>query len=481
VFGINSSRNRHRIALGALVSVALVASTAGCAASGSGSSGDKVTITLSGPNQWNNSSDSFGKPWDKLVSDFEAAEPNITVKTTVLPATSWVDTLSTQLSAGTAPNLVFQQAPHTPDQVVVLDKYLQEPNPFIPGNTHWIDNFNSAHFGTGNERSLDANGHYSYVPFNLTSLGIYRNDTLLKKAGVTGDIETFDDLMSACTKIKDAGFSPMAMDSGTNAADWTFWSLGSMLLRKYADKINVFDSAGNPGTAPQVTQKGLAKAVLTGELSVTGTPEVKDMLKLEKQLYDTCATPNWSGIAAGSAGDEFSGGKAAFMFSTSFYSSYLESVDFKYSTMPFPTVEKSNSQYADGSLAQFGASDGGTSYMISSTTKGSQLDASIKFLQYVTSAKGGQAWLDGTGAIPSTLDAKTPAAAEGLLQGKWSETPPIKFFTKTPKAKSGQNAYEGYLIGSESLDAQAEQMQADTVAAWKEVATASGWTDDWAK
>lgn len=477
MFRFNSG-SRKRWA--ALVSVAL-ASTAGCGGSGSGSSGDHVTITLSGPNQWNNSSDSFGKAWDKLITDFEAAEPNITVKTTVLPATSWTDTLSTQLSAGTAPNLVFQQAPHRPDQVVALDKYFQEPNPYIPGNKHWIDNFNSAHFGTGNERSLDANGHYTYVPFNLTSLGIYRNDTLLEKAGVTSNIANFDDLMNACTKIKAAGYTPMAMDSGANAADWTFWSLGSMLLRKYAAKINVFDSAGKPGTAPQVTQKGLAKAVLTGELSATGTPEVKDMLKLTKQLYDTCATPNWSGITAGSAGDEFSGGKAAFIFSTSFYSSWLAGADFKYSTMPFPTVTKSDSDYADGSLAQFGASDGGTSYMISSTTKGAELAASIKFLRYVTSAKGGQAWLDATGAIPSTLDAKTPATAAGLLQGKWSVTPPIKFFTKTPKAKSGKNAYEGYLIGSESLDAQAKQMETDTVAAWKEVATASGWTEDWAK
>lgn len=476
----SSTTHKRRMAIGAAITVAVVASTAGCTASGGGSD-DHVTITLSGPNQWNNSSDSFGPAWDQLITDFEAAEPNITVKTTVLPATSWTDTLSTQLSAGTAPNLVFQQAPHNPDQVVALDDYLNEPNPYIPGNEHWIDNFDSAHFGTGNERSLDPNGHYTYVPFNLTSLGIYRNDTLLKKAGVTAPIENFDDLMDACTKIKDAGYTPMAMDSGANAADWTFWSLGSMLLRKYADQVNVFDSAGNPGTAPQVTQKGLAKAVLTGQLSATDTPEVKDMLKLTKQLYDTCATPNWSGIAAGSAGDEFSGGKAAFIFSTSFYSSWLDGVDFDFSTMPFPTVTKSNSEYADGSLAQFGASDGGTSYMISSTTKGAELAASVKFLQYVTSAKGGQAWLDDTGAIPSTLDAKTPAAAEGLLQGKWSETPPIKFFTKAPKAKSGQNAYEGYLIGSESLDAQAEQMEADTVAAWEEVAAASGWTEDWAK
>ena len=37
--------------------------------------GKKVTIELRGPNQWNNNAKSFGPEWDKLIKDFQAAEP----------------------------------------------------------------------------------------------------------------------------------------------------------------------------------------------------------------------------------------------------------------------------------------------------------------------------------------------------------------------------------------------------------------------
>lgn len=88
-----------------LVAAAMVVSACG-GSTDSGKPGDKVTITLSGPNQWNSSGSSFGKPWEELVAAFEAKEPNIKVKTVVLPLNSFGQTISTQLAAGTASELV---------------------------------------------------------------------------------------------------------------------------------------------------------------------------------------------------------------------------------------------------------------------------------------------------------------------------------------------------------------------------------------
>ncbi|MGH2346315.1 MAG: hypothetical protein ACRDG4_13905, partial [Chloroflexota bacterium] len=88
-----------------------------------------VTITLAGPNQWNNSGTSFGEPWEQAVAGFEKLNPGLTFKTNVLPLTSFFQTEATLLQAGSAPELIFNQTNYKPYQVVALNKYLMQPNP----------------------------------------------------------------------------------------------------------------------------------------------------------------------------------------------------------------------------------------------------------------------------------------------------------------------------------------------------------------
>ncbi len=67
-----------------------------------------VTITLAGPNQWNSSGTSFGPPWNNWCPPFEAANPGVTLKTNVLPLTTFFQTEATLLQAGSAPELISQ-------------------------------------------------------------------------------------------------------------------------------------------------------------------------------------------------------------------------------------------------------------------------------------------------------------------------------------------------------------------------------------
>ena len=48
-----------------------------------------VDIVLDGPNQWTTSPTSFGAPWEAQVKRFEAANPGVTLKTNVLPLTTF--------------------------------------------------------------------------------------------------------------------------------------------------------------------------------------------------------------------------------------------------------------------------------------------------------------------------------------------------------------------------------------------------------
>ncbi|NLP84178.1 extracellular solute-binding protein [Microbacterium sp. CFH 90308] len=460
-----------------------VASLAACSA-GSDNPEDTVTITLAGPNQWNADPSSFGPEWEALVAAFEEAEPNIKVETVVLPLAEFATTLSTQLSAGTAPELIFNQAPHTPDQVVALDEYLDQPNPYVEGNEKWVDVFNADYFGPTATNARNAAGNYEFIPFNLYISGLYYNADAFAEAGIDTPPTTFDDFIEACGDLKDAGYIPLAVDNSYASQNYVYSPIRAMLQDKYFDEWNVFAPDGSPGTSKQIGAKGFAHAVLTGALDATTTPEIAETMTLMKTVFDECGTPNWSGVtstgAAFTGGEDFLGGEAAIAFGSNFAATNLTDVDWEYGTMPFPTITKSDSALSSGREAQSGASVGGTSYMIPATTEGEKLDAAVKFLQFASAPEHIQPWLDETGGIPALADAEPAPGLEGLMTGSWFESPRVPARALIPRALAGQAVYTGWLTGSKSLQDQLTELQGMWVENSHELAEDGGWTEDWA-
>lgn len=469
-------RTRSWAGAAGLTAVALVA--AGCSAPAE--EGDAVTITLAGPNQWNTQADSFGPAWEDLIARFEKAEPGINVETTVLPLTGFGDTLSTQLAAGTAPELIFAQVPHQNEQITPLNEYLDEPNPYIEGNERWLDIFDDDYFGEAQANNV---GDFEYVPFNLVIAGIFYNQEIFDEAGVDGaEIETFEDLIGACEKISDAGYTPMAMDNGSLGAGWISETIYAMLFDKYVDEWNVYAADGSEGQAEVVSWKSFARAVLTGEVNAETTPEVAEAIELTKEVYDTCATPNWSGIPSTATfvgADEFISGQAAMAWGTNFATGTLEDADWEWSSFGFPTITKETTSLSTEAPAHFGAAAGGTSYMIPATTEGEQLEAAVKFLQFATSIEGGQEWLDGTGGLPSTVDAEPAPGLERLMEGEWAQK--RMNLSMRSDASKGKNILEGYLLGSKTLDEQLAILQNEWTTWANEQVAKSDWTEDWAQ
>ncbi|WP_157988051.1 ABC transporter substrate-binding protein [Jiangella endophytica] len=446
-------------------------------------SGDAVTITLAGPNQWSSDPSSFGPEWEELIAAFEEAEPNIQVETVVLPLAEFATTLSTQLSAGTAPELIFNQAPHTPDQVVALDGYLEQPNPYVEGNEQWVDVFKPDYFGPTATNARNAAGNYEFIPFNLFISGLYFNADAFAEAGVDEPPATFGEFIEACGDLKDAGYVPLALDNSYGAQNSVYAPIRSQLQDRYFDEWNVFAPDGTPGTSAQIGAKGFAHAVLTGALDATSTPEIAETMRLMKTVFDECGTPNWSGVTSTGAftgGEDLVGGEAAMAFGSNFAASNLADVDWEYGTMPFPTITKDDSPLSTDREAQSGANVGGTSYMIPATTEAEQLDAAVKFLQFVSAPERVQPWLDGTGGIPALADATPAPGLEGLMTGSWFEAPRVPARALIPKALAGQAVYTGYLTGSKSLEDQLAELQSSWVENSFELAEDGGWTEDWA-
>jgi ABC-type glycerol-3-phosphate transport system substrate-binding protein len=468
----------------ALAALTVAGTLTGCA---SGSSTGKTTITLSGPNQFNAETSSFGGAWDKLVAGFEKENPDITLKTNVLPISSWAQASAAQLTAGTAPELIFNQTTHKPGQVKNLDSYLDKPNPFISGNKKWIDAFDPKYFGGPKQLGINVAGHHEWIPFNLVGVAIYFNKDILTKEKIDpNSLSDFDSFIKTCGVLKKAGYAPLGTDNGSLTQGWEMVALSSTIFNNVVDKLNQFDAAGNPGTANPMASKSIAKAVLTGDLNVSNSPEVESALKLLKKFNDACATPNWSGIQASGAftgGTDFLSGKAAMAWGTNFAATNLADSKFKFGTVTFPTVSKSDTPYASGEAAQFGVSTGGTSYMIPSYIKGKELAAAVKFLQYVSSPKI-QPWLDKTASIPALTGLKAPPGLSAFLKGRWSTTPVQgqgAALIEIPAALTSKNPYEGYLLGETPLDKALATFHSNNVTWAKEQVSQAGWTEPWTK
>ncbi|MFT4233557.1 MAG: extracellular solute-binding protein [Microbacterium sp.] len=474
---------RVRIVAGVTAFGLAAAALAGCSSEDSG----KVTITLAGPNQFTSDTDSFGPAWEELIASFEADNPDIEVKTTVLPLSSWAQTSSAQLTAGTAPELIFAQTAHTPDQVYALTDELNEPNPFADSDVPWIELFRSDYFGGSEKLGADVNGDYWSIPFNLVGVGLYYNQDALDAAEVAvEDLGTFSGFLEACPALREAGYEPLGFDNSPLYSGWTVIALGSMLLSEEYEAANQYDADGNPGETYPISTKSLVRALLTGEVNIETDPAFANMLELLKTFVDTCATENWSGVPAEgsfSGGTAFAGGEAALSWGTNFSGAGLSEVDFSWGTIPFPTVETSDSTYASGDDAQFGINNGGTAYMIPAYIEGEQLDAAITFLQYVSSPKV-KDWLDATNSISALVDVEDPSGLAALTVGAWAQLPPsgqTTGFIQLPAALSGQNPFEGYLIGSADLQTAVATLQQNSLDWAAEQVEQADWTEDWAQ
>lgn len=431
-----------------------------------------VTITLAGPNQWNSSPTSFGAPWEHLVAQFEAANPGVTLKTNVLPLTSFVQTEATLLQAGSAPELIFNQTNYKPAQVVPLNKYLMAPNPYAPGRASWYDWFNHNAFGPAQQDTL---GHWDWIPFNLFDLGLFYNKTAFAKAGVQAPIKTWEEWRVAVRKLKAAGYVPLAMDGGYLGYGWTYLTIANMMLAKYFNSWNVYLQSGARGKATQLTLEDYTRVLKMG-MNLGHLPEMAEALTLLKEVFDTAATPGWSGIketsGAGVDAADFIAGKAAMMWGGDFGYSTLQAAhpSFQIGSMAFPTITRATTPLSTNFPAQYGVAAGGTSYMIPATASGDKLTYAIKFLQFVTAPKYNQPWITATSAAPAVETVKPIPGIAAFSSGQWG-VPQIMncvlLFNMSPQelAEFGQ-IVPGFLLGTMSLSKAEDALQS----AWLQAA-----------
>ena len=416
-----------------------------------------ITIVLAGPNQWTTSPTTFGKAWEAQVKRFEAANSGVTLKTNVLPLTSFFQTESTLIQAGSGPDLMFNQLTYKPVQVINLNPYLNQPNPYALGDPkykNWLDWFPAHSLG---KQYQDVNGHWDWVPFNLFDSGVYVNADAFKKAGVALPLKTWQDLVNAVPKLKKAGYIPFAMD-GSYLYQWIPDIIFNMLMQKYYHAWDHYLPSGMPGKSGVINIEDWARAIKTGT-NIAATPEFAEAMVLTKWFFDNAVTPNWSGIK-GLSGigldiPDFVAGKTAMAFGADFAYPGMSAAKFKFSSMPFPTITKATTPLSQNLPAQFGASPGGTSYLIPATTKGDNLAYAVKFLQYMTAPKTAQQWIYDSAGAPSVYGEVGVPGIAAFNVGDWGTPMQNGYglwggFGPT-ESTTALGLFTGYLLGAASL------------------------------
>lgn len=324
------------------------------------------------------------------VDAYEKLHPNITIKLIPHPYDDQVRRwMITQLTGGTAPDIMWTQPDWAAEDYrkgwwVALDKYFQQPNPYIPdgqpGSKHWINLFEP-----GIKVWKAANGSLYVVLADQIQLGIYYNKDIFQKAGVSAPPSTWEELMQDAEKIKTAGMYPFAVSA--KDLDTLTWVSGWLLNYFYYPEIDELDTDGDR----LLTKTEMAKAVKNGKYSFT---DKRNKARLEQlKRFASYWQPGAAGIDSDQATRLFVTGRAGMMFSGSWFYKTLQQDPqrkFDFGVFYYPSVGPATSPLIPSDVPPTNKAVGYGSFqyaVTNSAVKNGTVDIAMDFLKFATAPK----------------------------------------------------------------------------------------------
>lgn len=208
---MNRRSTTRLVALGMSAGLAAVA-LAGCAPSSSGGEADgEVTITW-----WHNGTTGpLPDVWEEVANEFEEAHPGVNVEQTGYQNEELQRTLiPNALAAGDPPDL-FQVWPGGELRDQVENGYLMPLDDVIPDTISSVG---------ATVNPWQVGGETYAVPFTFGVEGFWYNTEQFAEAGIDTPPTTLDELVDAAGKLRDAGFTPIAVGAGDKwpAAHWWY-------------------------------------------------------------------------------------------------------------------------------------------------------------------------------------------------------------------------------------------------------------------
>src|ERR1700759_1522051 len=242
--------NRKLYALPVMTVAALLA--AACSG-GSGNSGSNITIRAILPPNTGPISSPQNASLQKFTQEYESKHPNVSVEWQPNPTSAIVTanaTLVSQASGGDAPDIVWQQynpllSGSIPAGILQnLKPYLEKPNPYVSGNTKWLDLFTPSTI----PYMTSPDGEMQILLGSNVETAFFYSKSAFTKAGISGPPATWADLMSDMAKLKQSGVTPfMFADGGPCNPSWYERLASTSLLTPELSKFVVNKSQVTSG------------------------------------------------------------------------------------------------------------------------------------------------------------------------------------------------------------------------------------------
>jgi raffinose/stachyose/melibiose transport system substrate-binding protein len=388
--------------------LAACSSGGGTSSSGSGNGSSSGTITLS---WWNNATNQpLLGVYQAAIKGFEASHPNIKITNVPIQNELLQDTkIPLALEGNNPPNIYQQWGGGVLGQQVTSGKV----DNITSDVSSWIGSISGA-------SGWQANGQQYGVPVDLHVVGFWYRKDIFSKVGITVPT-TLTQLESDDTKLRAAGYAPIAVGSKDRWPDAFWWEY--FALRD----------------CPQATVNSAIKSQsFSASCFSTASTDLAAFLKTNPFQTGFLGTSSQQG--AGSSAGMVASGKAAMELQGDWDPSVMEGVSTNKNLsselgwFPFPQTPGS----AGSQTAVLGGGDG-----FSCTGTQQQAQACAEFLQYLDSAAV-QAQIVGKGAsgepvLTSEASAITlPATQTAAAYFKTAAYTELYFDTALP-TKPGQN------------------------------------------
>jgi raffinose/stachyose/melibiose transport system substrate-binding protein len=349
-----------------------------------------------------------------VAAAYQEANPGVTVEFLDEISTGYEEWLVTQMSGGTAPEIVWYQRGYIARDYekgwfVNLDPYLDQPNPYIQGNAKWKDAFQGPVIASGTA----PDGHIYMITGDIVGTGLFYNKTLFDSLGLAVP-ETWAEFAEVQQALKDAGNIPLSisMDLAGGVQLYGSWSTRIIQDVMYDQKMAEL----NDGTPVERTWKPgenlpppkMVRAIRDGKYGAEDA-EWKEMLNILQ---------GWSaywpdGFWATPPDDVYrlwAEGQAAMAWLGSWMNKPVRNdplVTFEWGIFPkIPTITQESSPFGGVDFPAMAGVGGVFQYAIGSVAEErGVLEETIDWMRYITAPENLIALLnDHGGFAPGTVD-----------------------------------------------------------------------------
>lgn len=306
------------------------------AACGSDADAGKTKISFL---SWDN--EQVMKPF---IEEFEKENPDVAIDFSYAPPTAeYIQTLQTRLVGNQAPDVFIITSENKND--LIDNGYVMD----MTGKSY------TEKLSQANKDFVSRDGKLYGQSISSWAAGIAYNKELLKQVGYDAVPSTWDEFLTLCKTLKDAGISPYIEAIGDGA-----------------------DRIPDSFTGAILAKQGIDVTTLASEDPQTPGEHEKEAVKAWMKVYEQgYASRDNVGVSGDDAKTQFTNGQVA-MYTTGAWDFFtFEQVSFDWGFAQIPAMDKNHEQYAQGSPSP--------GLAIYSKLSGDKLKAAEKFLDFMVS------------------------------------------------------------------------------------------------